>query len=186
MLTPPSVIAAAVARVIYLNDAFKSTDYTFAIWPAALCSAVLQSLSIITACIPYLKPFLESLESGLIRSDDLRRMGMTDMYGNGTEKMNSSQGSRQVIPNSRRTSERPHELSSMRKELGTTNAKSFVIDTGAPATAIGTAHGDSDHHHSWDADSQSSQSKIIKKTTTMSWAIETKEPEVTVTPVSRP
>ncbi|MCJ1356153.1 MAG: hypothetical protein MMC33_006147 [Icmadophila ericetorum] len=170
------VIAATVTRVIYFNDAFHSADYTFAAWPAVLCSVVVQGFSIITACIPYLKPFLESLESGLIRSDDLRRMGMTDMYGNGTDKMNSSQGSRHMMSNNRR-SEKPHELGSMRKE-STTNAKGFVVDT-TQAVAIGTAHGDSDHahHHSWDADSQSSQSKIIKKTTTMSWAIETKESE---------
>jgi hypothetical protein len=35
--------------------------------------SVTQSLSTVTACIPRLKPFYESLESGMIRSDDMRR-----------------------------------------------------------------------------------------------------------------
>lgn len=37
--------------------------------------SVTQSLSNVTACIPHLKPFYESLESGMIRSDDMRRRG---------------------------------------------------------------------------------------------------------------
>ena len=44
-----------------------------------------MNLSIVTACFPYLKPFLESLESGMIRSDDLfrRQGGSTMRYGHG-------------------------------------------------------------------------------------------------------
>jgi hypothetical protein len=51
---------------------------------------LVENLSIATACVPYLKPFLESLESGMIRSDDLRRRGQqstTDYaYGSGIRK----------------------------------------------------------------------------------------------------
>ena len=31
----------------------------------------MQAFSLSSACIPYLKPFLESLQSGLLRADDL-------------------------------------------------------------------------------------------------------------------
>ena len=42
---------------------------------------LVQSFSIIFACIPYLKPFFASLESGLIRSDDTRRReGRTSLF----------------------------------------------------------------------------------------------------------
>ena len=67
------VIAAAIAQIAYLNRSSTALDPTFESWPAVLCAQIVQNLGIITACIPYLKPFLESLESGLIRSDDLRQ-----------------------------------------------------------------------------------------------------------------
>ena len=49
-------------------------DYTYAIWPVVICSQFVQAFSVITACIPYMKPFFSSLESGMIRSDDSRRL----------------------------------------------------------------------------------------------------------------
>jgi hypothetical protein len=45
---------------------------------------VVQCLSILTICIPNLKPFLDSLESGQIRVDDLRRQGKSSTNGYGS------------------------------------------------------------------------------------------------------
>lgn len=43
-----------------------------------------QTLGIVTACVPYLKPFIQSLESGMIRSDDIRRRGdVTGVFSQG-------------------------------------------------------------------------------------------------------
>jgi hypothetical protein len=44
-------------------------------WLTTIAIMLVENLSIITACVPYLKPFLESLEPGLIRNDDLPRCG---------------------------------------------------------------------------------------------------------------
>ena len=54
-------------------------------YPVAVTTTVTMNLSIITAGFPYLRPFLESLESGMIRSDDMfRRQGGSMMrYGHG-------------------------------------------------------------------------------------------------------
>ena len=78
---PSRVIAAAIAQLLYLHRASGSEDFTYRVWPAVLCNQLVQNLGIITACIPYIKPFLESLESGMIRTDDLRRRGVTAAYG---------------------------------------------------------------------------------------------------------
>jgi hypothetical protein len=43
-------------------------------WLTTIAIMLIESLSIITACVPYLKSFFASLESGLIRNDDLRRL----------------------------------------------------------------------------------------------------------------
>ena len=53
-------------------------------WTVKICTQVIQCLSIISACFLYLKPFLESVESGFIRSDDIRRRGTNEYYGHTT------------------------------------------------------------------------------------------------------
>ena len=67
---------AAVVQVILTIQLAPSTNPTFDSTSLALTTTVVQTISIVTACFPYLKPFIESLESGMIRSDDLyRRQG---------------------------------------------------------------------------------------------------------------
>ena len=41
----------------------------------AICTQTIQCLEIIAACVLYLKPLLDSLDSGFIRSGDLLRRG---------------------------------------------------------------------------------------------------------------
>ncbi|KAL9000337.1 MAG: hypothetical protein Q9169_001054 [Polycauliona sp. 2 TL-2023] len=84
-----SVLAAIVVQMVYQDRAKGSSDRTFMMWPVVLCAQAVQSLSIITACIPCLKPFLESLESGMIRVDDLRRRGMNGTYGYGSHNLSN-------------------------------------------------------------------------------------------------
>ena len=73
MLTWDSVITAVICQLTYLNRIKPSGDLTFEIWPVTLCEQIVQCLSILTTCIVYLKPFLDSLESGFIQVGDLRR-----------------------------------------------------------------------------------------------------------------
>ena len=55
----------------------------------------MQSFSIIFACIPYLKPFFASLESGLIRIDDTRRReGRTSLFSYRLPSKGRSRGRR--------------------------------------------------------------------------------------------
>ena len=45
----------------------------YGLWPVVICTQAQQSLGIITACVPYLKPFFAGLSSGILRNDDIRR-----------------------------------------------------------------------------------------------------------------
>ncbi|KAL8695664.1 MAG: hypothetical protein Q9224_003251 [Gallowayella concinna] len=81
------VLAAITVQLIYHNRPAHTSDMTFKTWPTVLSAQMVQSLSIITACIPSLKPFLESLESGMLRSDDLRRRGIGGVYGYGSHNL---------------------------------------------------------------------------------------------------
>ncbi|KAI0397207.1 hypothetical protein F5Y17DRAFT_464831 [Xylariaceae sp. FL0594] len=66
------VIGFAIAQlVVFLDDAFPTSDVTAGAWlPTVLNQAVL-SASVVTACAPYLRPLVESLESGIVRVDNL-------------------------------------------------------------------------------------------------------------------
>jgi hypothetical protein len=69
------VIAAIVWQAIRFNFSDTPAGPTSMNWLTTIAIMLVENLSIMTACVPYLKPFLESLESGLIRNDDLRRRG---------------------------------------------------------------------------------------------------------------
>lgn len=77
-----SVLAPIFAELYFRNTASStSPNRTFDQWTVVVCSLLVQCLSIVTACQPYLKPFFISLESGMIRVDDTRRRGGTTRPG---------------------------------------------------------------------------------------------------------
>ena len=90
-LTYSRVVIAAAIRIAYLAKEPKSgNDLTLKAWPATLCALIVENLSVITACIPYLKPFLDSLESGMMNNDQLRREGLSNLYRRGKSKITGS------------------------------------------------------------------------------------------------
>ena len=85
-----SVVPAIACQIYFSNQSLNSTDPTFTMWQAVIATQIVQCLSIVTACVPYLKPFLDSLESGQLRADNLRRRGKTGVSGYGGSGSNSS------------------------------------------------------------------------------------------------
>ena len=59
--------------MVYTVRVVEKTDLTFDLWPSTICMEIVQCVSLTTACIPYLQPFLLSLESGMLWGDDYRR-----------------------------------------------------------------------------------------------------------------
>lgn len=193
------VIGGAAAQIFYLQHDFATNDgdVTSHIWRSVLCSEVVVFLSFFTACIPYLKPLIEAMESGMIRGDDLRRRGVDpETYGGGRSNNGKSSrggsrwgrmltgggsknGSKMVSTkkamrmdnfssNSSRSLSMPGALS---PHSGKHNTNT-TISAGLPRTHsnhhIGhkSMHKTDIHGADDDGDSQSSQSKIIKKTMT--------------------
>ncbi|KAI0406971.1 hypothetical protein F4802DRAFT_612614 [Xylaria palmicola] len=63
------IIAISLSQLAVFLEAFPSFDLTMDLWlPTVLNQAVL-STSVLTACGPYLRPFMESLETGIARVD---------------------------------------------------------------------------------------------------------------------
>lgn len=81
-----SVIAASIVYIIYIRQLKFDNDFLHNVWLSMIFKETVQTTSIMTACIPFLKPFLMSLESGFMRSDDVnRRTGsVTDDGGKNT------------------------------------------------------------------------------------------------------
>ena len=195
-----SVIGGSAAQIFYLQHDFSSQtpDLTFHIWRSVLCTEVVIFLSFFTACIPYLKPLIEALESGMIRGDDLRRRGVDPTeYGGG--QSNNGGGSRNgsrwgKVFSGNGGSKNGSKIMSNKKAMRMDNFSSDSSRSTSMPAALGSHAGKHMtnttisaggmphvHHHMGhksmhkadakgtddDGDSQSSQSKIIKKTMTV-------------------
>ncbi|KZZ87780.1 hypothetical protein AAL_08283 [Moelleriella libera RCEF 2490] len=68
------VIGAIAAEMSYRYRARFSNDDTHARWPVAVCITLVQGMNLIFSCVPWMKQFFVSLESGMIRVDDKRRL----------------------------------------------------------------------------------------------------------------
>ena len=63
---------AATSTQLYFSHGFGSPDLTSSIWQWTVLTQTVQCISIVSSCVPYLRPLLESLPSGLMLSDDLQ------------------------------------------------------------------------------------------------------------------
>ncbi|KAI1374518.1 hypothetical protein F4677DRAFT_425296 [Hypoxylon crocopeplum] len=156
-------IAAIVWQIVESHKILNHGDATFAFWPLIVSMSLAQSLGIMAACAPYLKPLLDNLESGLIRSDDIRRRA--NATGKSASGYIRSQGG--SSNKSRSTPAPSHEL----KYLGTANSRAVASIT------VGKGENGGD----WETGSHTSQVKLIKQVKT--WGV-TSSPESEARPVS--
>ncbi|KAI9732959.1 MAG: hypothetical protein M1818_007392 [Claussenomyces sp. TS43310] len=156
------VITAAISQLALSQHAYSSKDPTSDIWKDALCGQMVQNLSVITCCVPYLKPFYLGLESGMIRTDDLRRHGLVGAYGYGTQK------SEQWTANSdSRNRAGPADQSNVRGKIAPFKNQDVQLDNLTTITAGGRVK-----PVDWEArslDSQNSQVHIIRQT--VGWTV---------------
>ena len=69
-----SVVAALIVQLVFIIDRSGPTnDPSLDIWPVSISTQLVQCLSIVCACTVYLKPFLDSLETGFIQVGGSRR-----------------------------------------------------------------------------------------------------------------
>ncbi|KAI4191988.1 MAG: hypothetical protein LQ346_004533 [Caloplaca aetnensis] len=181
IVVPCLVIAITVVQIYYLRaQAAFSKDPTYDLWSVSLLGVVVCSASLITACIPYLKPFLEALETGMIRADRgaVSRLPTSGYTGRGYIKYgDSSKRKNDSSSNDTHSGSGNMPL----RSLGASSGQEQHIEDGTlgrqTATVVangrraGGPRGDSDN------ESQDSQSKIITKT--VGWSV-TDEPQPSV------
>lgn len=142
------MIIAILCQIIYARQTANSPNITSDTWPVAISTQLAQCFGIITACSPQFKPFMDSLRSTGMRIDGMTR------YGTSQKGYGSQSASR--VPTLHSRSRRLSEI----HELVPLPAK----DSHHQAT-VTTATGG----HDWDAESQTSQSRIIREVRT--WTV---------------
>ncbi|KAF2713468.1 hypothetical protein K504DRAFT_335433, partial [Pleomassaria siparia CBS 279.74] len=65
------MIPLFVWNLPFFNRYSASYDFTWYYWRTVLCVQIAQNLSVITACLPYLHPFIISILSGETQPDNL-------------------------------------------------------------------------------------------------------------------
>ena len=68
-LTRSRDIVLIIAHAVYVSSALKSPDPTFELFNPVLCTVIDVNVSVIVSSIPFIKPFVESLQVGLFSSD---------------------------------------------------------------------------------------------------------------------
>lgn len=70
LTTHARVTPAIIAHMVVFHGFFDEADATFDMFLPTILTQVVQCLSIVTACVPYLKPFLDSFQSGAMLAVD--------------------------------------------------------------------------------------------------------------------
>ncbi|KAG9236193.1 hypothetical protein BJ875DRAFT_541535 [Amylocarpus encephaloides] len=78
-------IVATAIQIIFIRRLVVDEHILNTVWQTVVCQEIVLATSIITACIPFLKPFLMSLESGFLRADDENRRTAAGLYGSGAK-----------------------------------------------------------------------------------------------------
>lgn len=143
----PSVILAIIGQLVYANRTIDSSDQISDTWPLAICTQLTQCLSVVTACSPQFKPFIDSLRSTGLRVDAITRHDTSHIGYNHSSPPVKSQSHSQD-----QSGAEVHELTSIGRN------KSY-----RHTTTIITAKRDSD------AGSDSSEAHIIREVRT--WAV---------------
>lgn len=147
-----SVIGAVTAELVVRNMGADSADRTFTSWRVVICSQFVQALSIITACVPYLKPFFSSLETGMIRADDSRRLESRSIWSSHSKQRSTTRTKKSVLSTMSRSS-------ASRPGASTVPSDALHEDYTLNTHVIGGRNPRTD-----DTGSQTSRTKILKQT----------------------
>ncbi|MCJ1233180.1 hypothetical protein MMC14_001135 [Varicellaria rhodocarpa] len=68
-----SIDIVATATQLRYTSAFNSSDFTKTLWPFVLITQIIQCTTIITSCVPYLRPFIDAFPPDIFTSKKTRR-----------------------------------------------------------------------------------------------------------------
>ncbi|RAK95281.1 uncharacterized protein BO80DRAFT_369183 [Aspergillus ibericus CBS 121593] len=126
----PSVIITMIIRLIFLRHAPPSPDVSDAAFATIITTECVLCVSLMTACIPCLKPFLDAFDSGMLNISLHKRIGggsNSNSYGNSYALTSMSKGVKESATHSRFMEDEV-------EGLGTSAAAFAVTPPGVPFT----------------------------------------------------
>ncbi|KAK8122133.1 hypothetical protein PG984_010803 [Apiospora sp. TS-2023a] len=70
------VLIPAVIQLLVFRNSYPSHDLTYDLWLPTVCNQIVACVSVVTACVPYLRPFMESIEpDNVVQIDDEETSG---------------------------------------------------------------------------------------------------------------
>ncbi len=76
------VVGVSIAQLTVFLGVFSYSDPTDTLWLPVILNQTTLVISTITACAPYLKPFMESLESSVNRVESIHGSEEEELSGN--------------------------------------------------------------------------------------------------------
>lgn len=142
------VVPAAIAQLVLSKAKLDSKDFFFDLWDLVISALLVQCLSILAVCIPVLKPFMDSAESGL-RLADSRRLGQFDSAY--ADQSGSRSRTRAYAKGASRQERSGHEM------LSSKNSELYEMAS-TPKSRNGHKR------PAWDGQSHTSQTILIQQT----------------------
>lgn len=154
------VIGAIIIQLTLLNRRRSAQDVTFYSWSYYISTQVVQSLSVITACIPYIKNALSGVESGMFQTGHFGLATLRKEHTRNDEPYSSTTRSGTAatvdVPTLASKST-DHKTSHAGRPVETPRINPFPAQNTAVAEAVTP-------NEEWDRGSQSSQANIVKHT----------------------
>ncbi|KAH7137005.1 hypothetical protein B0J13DRAFT_677762, partial [Dactylonectria estremocensis] len=173
------IIPPVMCHMYYYKHAIDSNNPIFSMWKPTVIIQVIQCLSVMATCIPYLKPFMDSLNSGQMKAGELPGTGSNSRsrsggYGTGqTSRLrgNTAVGITSVTTMATNASHRRknYEMIDMDKSRDRGTKKKPTLPT---VTAACEAGG------SWDGQSHTSQTVLVEQT----WRVDIERKAMTPRP----
>ncbi|KAM0548063.1 hypothetical protein ACHAPJ_010121 [Fusarium lateritium] len=143
--------------------AIESQNPMFDMWKPTVIVQIIQCMSVMATCIPYLKPFLDSLESGQMIAGDLRgvsskgsnsrsRSGGYATGDTSRHKNTTSRGLRSVTTMATNASHRRQDYEMMDMERSSHRMNKTNVTAAA------------EQNGSWDGQSHTSQTVLVEQT----------------------
>lgn len=153
-------MGAIIAQLTLLNQERDSDDVTLDRWPYYLSVQFVQSLSVIIACVPYIKNVLVGVESGMFQTGHFGLATLQKSPHRTQEQGSSAARSGKATPTgtsgvrTNQSQERGSRtmVTSAKRQTNPFSAENTA--TAEPVTPV----------EDWDDNSQSSRTKIIKET----------------------
>ncbi|KAF2111169.1 hypothetical protein BDV96DRAFT_552293 [Lophiotrema nucula] len=168
-------VVASGIQIPYVS-AFSSPNPTRDLWKWTLTTQIIECLTILTSCVPYLRPLLDALPSGLYGSDELRRREAVSSLGYSRSKSSTSYKLGSVsTANEERKSRKSQGERGIRRFMPMLSGASTSHSNSASGLPGGPRRPDGEvdveisapviaEDKKWETDSTGSQAKIMKTT----------------------